>query len=79
MTDEVRKAAEFVVKEFRAIEATGAHTRDRKFAIDVLSNALDDKPDPRAHAWICLQCQSTRQGFHHTDCPEFARSLNAID
>jgi hypothetical protein len=27
----------------------------------------------------CPKCQSTRAGFHFTDCPEFTRSLNAID
>lgn len=38
-----------------------------------------EQADPRAHAWICLQCQSTRQGFHFTDCKQFERSLNDIN
>lgn len=57
----------------------------KNLAAAILAAAVPKQPpaqeqaDPRAHAWICLQCQSTRQGFHFTDCKQFERGLNVID
>lgn len=81
--------AERKLMEYLAQYSEAEQERILQYAID---HILPNLPARRLHPlkqsreetdfakrWICLQCQSLRQGFHHTDCPEFTRSLNAID
>jgi len=84
MTDAERKLTEYLAQYSEAEQE-----RILQYAIDhILPNLPARRLQPLkqtseeadfAKRWICLQCQSTRQGFHFTDCKQFERSLNDIN